>query len=154
MSDAILAHVQQSQLKDDLPEINVGDNVDVHVRIVEGQKERVQVFSGVVIRKKGSGLNETITVRRIVADEGVERTFPIHSPKLGKIEVKRHAHTRRAKLYYLRERVGKKRRLGDRRRALGRAVVSAGGKTLKQSESEATNAAQADPNPIKQELAS
>ena len=119
MSDAILAAVQSSQLKTDLPPIHVGDTLDVHVRIIEGSKERVQVFQGVLIKQQNSGLETTITVRRIVANEGVERTFPLHSPRIAKIEIVRRGDTRRAKLYYLRDRVGKKRRLRDRRRGLG-----------------------------------
>ena len=118
MSQDIIAAVQKSQLKTDLPEISVGANVDVHVRIIEGSKERIQVFSGVVIKTQNGGLEQTITVRRIVANEGVERTFPVHSPRVAKIEVKRRGDTRRAKLYYLRDRVGKKRRLRDQRRGL------------------------------------
>ncbi len=122
MSQAIIDGVEQSQLKQDLPHLEVGDTVDVHVRIIEGAKERIQVFNGVIIAKGGRGINETITVRRIVANEGVERIFPLHSPRISKIEMKRHGHVRRAKLYYLRERVGKKRRLRDRRRGLGTLV--------------------------------
>jgi len=118
MSQDIIAAVQQSQLKTDLPEVTVGDNVDVHVRIIEGAKERVQVFSGVVLKMQNGGLDQTITVRRIVANEGVERTFPLHSPRVAKIDVVRRGDTRRAKLYYLRDRVGKKRRLRDQRRGL------------------------------------
>lgn len=118
MSQAILEAVQQSQLKSNLPVVSVGDTVDVHYRIIEGSKERIQIFTGVVIAKSGSGLAATITVRRIVANEGVERIFPLHSPKVSKIEIKRHGHARRSKLYYLRERVGKSRRLRDRRRGL------------------------------------
>ncbi|MEM7627501.1 MAG: 50S ribosomal protein L19 [Planctomycetota bacterium] len=119
MSDAILAAVQEKQLKTDLPVVHVGDTVDVHVRIIEGAKERVQVFQGVVIKEQNGGLETTITVRRIVANEGVERTFPLHSPRIAKIEIVRRGDARRAKLYYLRDRVGKKRRLRDRRRGLG-----------------------------------
>ena len=92
----------------------VGDTVDVHTRILEGNKERVQIFTGVVIAMRGTGINESFTVRRIVAGEGVERTFPIHSPKVAKVEVKRHGRVRRAKLYYLRDRVGKAVRLRER----------------------------------------
>ena len=123
MSDAILASVQQDQLKSELPDVQVGDNVNVHVRIVEGNKERVQVFSGVVIARSGKGLQDSITVRRIVANEGVERIFPVHSPRVDKIEIVRQGHVRRAKLYYLRDRVGKKRRLQDRRRGLTRGTA-------------------------------
>jgi len=118
MSQAIIDAVEQEQLRTDRPNIEIGDTVDVHVRIIEGAKERIQVFTGVVIACKGRGMTESITVRRIVANEGVERVFPLHSPRIAKIEVKRHGHVRRAKLYYLRERVGKKRRLRDRRRGL------------------------------------
>lgn len=119
MSDAIIAAVQEKHLKSDLPVIHVGDTVEVHVRIIEGAKERIQVFEGVVIKEQNGGLETTITVRRIVANEGVERTFPLHSPRIAKIDVVRRGDARRAKLYYLRERVGKKRRLRDRRRGLG-----------------------------------
>lgn len=114
----ILQAVEAPYLKPELPELAVGDTVDVHVRIVEGTKERIQIFSGVIISKKGQGISKSITVRRIVANEGVERVFPLHSPKVSKIEVLRQGHTRRAKLYYLRDRVGKKRRLRDRRRGV------------------------------------
>ena len=118
MSQDIIAAVQQSQLKSDLPVVTPGDNVDVHVRIIEGAKERIQVFSGVVMKMQGGGLDETFTVRRIVANEGVERTFPMHSPRIAKIDIVRRGDNRRAKLYYLRDRVGKKRRLRDQRRGL------------------------------------
>lgn len=118
MSDAIIKAVQAKQLKTDLPRISVGDNVEVHVRIIEGAKERIQLFSGVVLKINGGGLEQTITVRRIVANEGVERTFPVHSPRVAKVDVIRHGHTRRSRLYYLRDRVGKSRRLRDRRRGL------------------------------------
>ena len=122
MSDAAILAVEQSHRKTDLPDLSVGDTVDVHVRIIEGAKERIQIFNGVIIKRKGKGLAESITVRRIVANEGVERTFPLHSPRIARIEVRHRGHTRRAKLYYLRERVGKKRRLRDRRRGLGQLV--------------------------------
>lgn len=118
MSQDIIASVQASQLRTDRPEVNPGDTVDVHVRIIEGEKERIQVFTGVVIKLQNGGLERTVTVRRIVANEGVERTFPLHSPRVAKIEIVRHGDARRAKLYYLRDRVGKKRRLRDRRRGL------------------------------------
>ena len=123
MSDAIIQAVEKSQLKTDLPKIAVGDTIAVHVRIVEGAKERIQVFTGVVISFTGRGATRMVVVRRIVSNEGVERTFPVHSPRIAKIEVERHGHTRRAKLYYLRERVGKSRRLRDKRRGLGSIVV-------------------------------
>ncbi len=126
MSNAIIEQVESRNLNKNLPRIDVGDTVDVHLRIIEGAKERVQVFSGVVISIKGSGMNTMITVRRIVANEGVERVIPLHSPRLAKIEVKRSGHVRRSKLFYLRQRVGKSRRLRDRRRGLQRALVVPG----------------------------
>ena len=94
----------------------IGDTVDVHTKILEGQKERVQVFTGTVIARSGQGVRETFTVRRMVAGEGVERKFPIHSPRVAKVEVKRSGVVRRAKLYFLRDRVGKAVRLKERRR--------------------------------------
>ena len=118
MSQAIIAAVEASQLKQDLPVYSVGDTVNVSVRIVENDKQRIQVFQGVILKTQGRGVTKTITVRRIVANEGVERTFPVHSPKIVDIEIVRYGDTRRAKLYFLRDRVGKKRRLRDRRRGL------------------------------------
>ncbi len=114
----LIESVNAEALKTDLPRFDVGDNINVHVRIVEGQKERVQVFSGTLISRKGSGINEMITVRRIVGEIGVERTWPMNSPMISKIEVIRRADARRAKLYFLRDRVGKSRRLRDRRRGM------------------------------------
>jgi large subunit ribosomal protein L19 len=98
-----------------LESFQIGDTVDVHQRILEGQKERIQVFSGVVIARKGEGMREAFTVRRIVQGEGVERIFPLQSPKIARLEVKRTGEVRRAKLYYLRKRVGKATRLRERR---------------------------------------
>ena len=114
--ESVVAHQLKSEA--DLPNLSVGDTIDVHQRIIEGGKERTQVFQGVLIGMKGRGINCMITVRRIVANEGVERIFPLHSPKVAKIEIVRHGDARRAKLYYLRDRVGKSRRLRDRRRGL------------------------------------
>lgn len=125
MPNVIISDLEKTQAKTDLPKLAVGDTVDVSVRIIEGNKERTQIFSGVIIRLKGEGLTQVVTVRRIVANEGVERTFPVHSPKVAGIEVKRHGHVRRAKLYYLRERVGKSRRLRDRQRGLGTVIADA-----------------------------
>ncbi|MFN3167887.1 MAG: 50S ribosomal protein L19 [Phycisphaeraceae bacterium] len=146
MSQDIIAAVQQSQLKTDLPVVTVGDNVDVHVRIIEGSKERIQVFSGVVLKMQNGGLERTVTVRRIVANEGVERTFPLHSPRIAKIEVKRRGDARRAKLYYLRDRVGKKRRLRDQRRGLETlgARETAAAESAAQSKKQAQAAAPAE----------
>ncbi|MBG79934.1 MAG: 50S ribosomal protein L19 [Phycisphaerae bacterium] len=116
----LIESVTQDQLKssEDMSTHTVGDTIDVHVRIIEGEKERIQVFQGVVIAEKGRGINRTMTVRRIVANEGVERVFPVHSPRIAKIEVVRRGDARRAKLYFLRNRVGKSRRLRDQRRGL------------------------------------
>jgi len=113
MKNPLMAHVESKFLKAKPPEFDVGDIVDVHQRIVEGDKERIQVFSGTVIMRKGDGINTTFTVRRIVNNEGVERIFPLHSPKIEKLEVKRKSRVRRAKLYYLRERTGKATRLKE-----------------------------------------
>ena len=116
MSQQIMELVEKSSLKEQPPEFEVGDTVDVHTKILEGNKERIQVFSGVVIARSGSGSREMFTVRRIVANEGVERKFPRHSPRVAKVEVKRSGVVRRAKLYFLRDRVGKAVRLKERRR--------------------------------------
>ncbi|MEQ8854352.1 50S ribosomal protein L19 [Gimesia sp.] len=111
----LLKKVEESSLREEPLEFEIGDTVDVHTRIKEGSKERIQVFTGVVIARRGSGTRENFTVRRIVAGEGVERIFPVHSPKIAKLDVKRHGRVRRAKLYYLRDRVGKATRLTERR---------------------------------------
>jgi large subunit ribosomal protein L19 len=101
----------------------IGDTLNVHCRIVEGDKERIQVFQGVLIARRGGGVNEMVTVRRVVDEVGIERKFPINSPMIAKFEVVRHGDARRAKLYYLRDRVGKSRRLRDRRRGLKNVEV-------------------------------
>src|SRR5213595_2973585 len=103
MSQQILELVEKSSLKAEIPDFNIGDTVDIHTKILEGDKERIQVFSGVVIARAGSGSRETFTVRRIVSNEGVERKFPLHSPKIEKVEVVRSGEVRRAKLYFLRD---------------------------------------------------
>ncbi len=115
MHSSIISHVEQTSLKPEVPKFEIGDTVDVHTRILEGDKERIQIFNGVVIARSGRGASEMFTVRRIVAGEGVERKFPIHSPKIAAIEVKRSGVVRRAKLYFLRDRVGKAVRLRQRR---------------------------------------
>jgi large subunit ribosomal protein L19 len=107
--------VEQSYLRKGLPQFRPGDTVKVHVRVVEGNRERVQVFQGVVIRRSGGGLRETFTVRKISFGVGVERTFPLHSPSIAKLEVLQRGHVRRAKLYYLRDLRGKKARIKERR---------------------------------------
>ena len=116
----IMNSVIASQLKPagELPKFSVGDTIDVHYKIIEGDKERIQVFQGVLIAVTGRGIHKMITVRRIVANEGVERTFPLHSPRMAKLDVVRRADARRAKLFYLRDRFGKARRLRDQRRGL------------------------------------
>ena len=103
----IIRAIEQQQIKQDLPQFEVGDNVKVHYRITEGNRERIQVFQGDVIRRQGASVRETFTVRKISFSVGVERTFPVHSPKIEKIEVVRKGDVRRAKLYYLRNKVGK-----------------------------------------------
>ncbi len=108
----------QLKTESEFPVFSVGDTLNVHVRIIEGEKERVQVYQGVLISDNGRGINRTITVRRIVANEGVERVFPLHSPRIAAIEVVRRGDARRAKLYFLRKRIGKSRRLRDQRRGL------------------------------------
>jgi large subunit ribosomal protein L19 len=115
MINRLMEQVEQPYLKTDVPQFQVGDTVDVATRIIEGEKERIQIFSGTVIMKKGRGINETFTVRRIVNNEGVERIFPLHSPFISKVTVKRGGETRRAKLFYLRHRVGKAVRLTEKR---------------------------------------
>ena len=115
MSQDILKLVEKTSLKTEAPKFAIGDTVDVHTRILEGEDERIQIFSGTVIARSGSGTREMFTVRRIVAGEGVERKFPVNSPKIAKIDVKRSGVTRRAKLYYLRDRVGKAVKLRERK---------------------------------------
>ena len=115
MSQQILNLVEQSSIKSEISKFEIGDTVDVHTRILEGGKERIQIFNGVVIARSGSGSRETFTVRRIVQGEGVERKFPTNSPRIAKIEVKRSGIVRRAKLYFLRDRIGKATRLKERR---------------------------------------
>lgn len=124
MNDLIKA-VEQTSLKTEVPDFEIGDTLEVHVRIVEGDKERVQVFSGTCIARSGGGSREMFTVRRIVQGEGVERKFPLHSPNVVQVVVRRSGKVRRAKLYYLRDRVGKATRLQERRRT-GRQAESPG----------------------------
>lgn len=111
----IIRQIESEQLRNDLPSFKSGDTVRVHVKVKEGNRERVQVFEGVVIRRRGGGLSETFTVRRVTYGVGVERTFPLHTPRIDKIEVTRRGKVRRARLYYLRDRVGKAARIKDLR---------------------------------------
>ncbi|MBM4093559.1 MAG: 50S ribosomal protein L19 [Planctomycetes bacterium] len=115
MTQKLMHLVEDKCLKKEVPSFEIGDTVDVHTKIMEGDKERTQVFTGTVIARSGSGTRETFTVRRIVAGEGVERKFPLHSPRIADIKVTRSGVVRRAKLYYLRGRVGRARRLRERR---------------------------------------
>ncbi len=107
--------VEQAYLRDDFPDFRPGDTVRVHVRVVEGNRARTQIFEGVVLRRQGGGLRESFTVRKVSFGVGVERTFPVHTPSIDRIEVTRRGKVRRAKLYYLRERVGKKARIKEKR---------------------------------------
>jgi large subunit ribosomal protein L19 len=128
MTNRILENVEKPYLKQNVPQFDIGDTVDVATRIIEGEKERIQIFSGTVIMRRGRGINSTFTVRRIVNNEGVERIFPLHSPFISKVTVRRSGESRRAKLYYLRDRVGKAVRLTEKR------------KTKKEGEGEQTTA--------------
>lgn len=112
----LIEKITASQLRNDVPEFRAGDTVRVHAKIVEGTRERIQIFQGVVIKRHGAGISATYTVRKISNGVGVERTFPVHSPRVAKIEVVRYGRVRRAKLYYLRERTGKSARIPERRR--------------------------------------
>lgn len=107
--------IERQQIREDLPQIRVGDNVKVYYRIKEGDRERVQMYQGDIIRLAGEGSRKTFTVRKISFGVGVERTFPVHSPKIAKLEVVRHGKVRRAKLYYLRDKVGKAARIPEKR---------------------------------------
>jgi large subunit ribosomal protein L19 len=107
--------IDRDSLRDDIPDFRPGDTVKVHVRVVEGTRERVQIFQGAVIRRQGSGVRETFTVRKVSFGVGVERTFPVHSPSIAKLEVATFGDVRRAKLYYLRDRAGKSAKIKERR---------------------------------------
>src|SRR5579864_5995288 len=135
MNQALLEKIESEQFRKDKPEFNVGDSVRVHTKVVEGDKERIQIFSGVVIGCRGRGLNETFTVRRISYGEGVERVFPIHSPRVDKVEVERQGSVRRAKLTYLRGRVGKGATLVKEKDANARAAKTAGAARAKNASS-------------------
>lgn len=141
-----LAKVEEGYLKSEPPQFDIGDTVEVTLKLVEGEKEKTQVFSGIVIARRGAGTNETFMVRRIVAGEGVERIFPLHSPKIASIEVKRRAVVRRAKLYYLRDRIGKqafrlKERVIIEKKTTGRSRTRIKARKAKQEEAAAAAAA-------------
>lgn len=112
----VIRELEKEQLKQDIPAFRPGDTVRVHVKVIEGQRERIQLFEGVCIRRRGTGISETFTARKISYGVGVERTFPLHTPKIDKIEIVRHGKVRRAKLYYLRDRIGKAARIKEIRR--------------------------------------
>ena len=114
--DPLIQELTKEQLRDDMPDFRAGDTVRVHVRVVEGSHERIQMFEGVVIKRHGAGISATYTVRKISNGVGVERTFPLHTPRVDKIEVVRYGRVRRAKLYYLRALQGKAARIPERRR--------------------------------------
>ena len=116
MNQALQEKIESEQYRKDAPKFGVGDSVKVHTKVVEGDKERIQIFAGVVLGRRGHGLNETFIVRRISYGEGVERVFPLHSPRVDKIEVERHGAVRRAKLTYLRKRLGRGATLGNERK--------------------------------------
>jgi len=111
----IIEDLENGYLRDDIPDFSPGDNVKVHVRVVEGGRERVQIFEGVVIGRSGAGVRETFTVRKVAFGVGVERIFPVHAPIISRVEVVRRGAVRRAKLYYLRDRVGKATRIKEKR---------------------------------------
>src|SRR5712691_8083115 len=125
MNQALLDKIESDQFRKEAAEFAVGDTVRVHTKVVEGDKERIQIFSGVVIGRRGRGLNEMFTVRRISYGEGVERVFPMHSPRVDKVEVERKGRTRRAKLTYLRKRLGKGATLVKEREGRGTVEASA-----------------------------
>ena len=114
--DPLIQELTKEQLRDDMPDFRAGDTVRVHVRVVEGTHERIQMFEGVVIKRKGAGISATYTVRKMSSGIGVERTFPVNDPRVAKVEVLRHGRVPRAKLYYLRERHGKAARIAEKRR--------------------------------------
>jgi large subunit ribosomal protein L19 len=125
MNQALLDKIQSEQFRKELTTFRVGDSVKVHTKVVEGDKERIQIFAGVVIGRRGRGLNETFTVRRISYGEGVERIFPMHSPRIDKVEVERQGDVRRAKLTYLRKRIGKGATLVKERETAPKAAAAA-----------------------------
>jgi large subunit ribosomal protein L19 len=140
MQNRLLSVVEEGSMKPTVPKFDIGDTVDVHVRILEGDKERIQIFNGVVIARSGSGTREMFVVRRIVQGEGVERKFPIHSPRIADILVKRSGKVRRAKLYYLRGRSGKSVRLKER---FVTSVAATEAKAAAKAERKAAKAAKA-----------
>jgi len=125
----IIEQIEQRQLRSELPQFKAGDSVRVHFKVIEGQRQRIQVFEGIVIKRQGAGARETFTVRKSSFGVGVERTFPLHSPKIGKIDVISIGDVNRAKLYYLRDKVGKKARVRVKRDKIAKASVAAAPKS-------------------------
>ncbi len=144
MRNRLLSVVEETSMKLSVPKFEIGDTVDVHVRILEGDKERIQLYNGVVIARSGSGTREMFVVRRIVQGEGVERKFPIHSPRIADIVVKRSGKVRRAKLYYLRERSGKSVRLKERFNSGAAATEAKAAKAERKAAKVATKKAKAE----------
>ncbi len=136
--------IDRDSLRDDIPEFRPGDTVKVHVRVVEGTRERVQVFQGAVMRRQGGGVQETFTVRKVSFGVGVERTFPVHSPTIAKIEVTTLGDVRRAKLYYLRDRHGKAAKIKERRIPRGKAAEAAAAGSVVEEVEEVDEAAELD----------
>jgi large subunit ribosomal protein L19 len=144
--NAAMNEIEKPYLKTKTPKFAIGDTVDVHIKIREGDRERVQVFTGTVIARRGSGTRETFTVRRVVAGEGVERVFPLHSPIVTSVKIKRKGKVRRAKLYYLRERVGKATKVKELIAEVGdkkKSRTKKRGRKAKQARKEAASAAKA-----------
>lgn len=144
MQNKMMDLVERESMKESVPHFEIGDTVDVHVRILEGEKERIQVYNGVVIARSGAGTREMFVVRRIVQGEGVERKFPVHSPRIADIVVKRSGKVRRAKLYFLRDRTGKAVRLKERQPAKLSAAAAKAVKAEKREVRRAAKKAKAD----------
>jgi large subunit ribosomal protein L19 len=134
----IIESIERAQLRDDVPKFKAGDTVRVHFQVIEGQRRRLQVFEGIVIKRQGAGARETFTVRKQSFGVGVERTFPLHSPKIERIDVVSVGDVRRAKLYYLREKVGKKARVREKQQRPGVAVVPGGAETTELADGDET----------------
>jgi large subunit ribosomal protein L19 len=132
----IIEQIEQRQLRSELPQFKAGDTVRVHFKVIEGQRQRIQVFEGIVIKRQGAGVRETFTVRKSSFGVGVERTFPLHSPKINKIEVVSIGDVNRAKLYYLRAKIGKKARVRAKRDQVGKASKVAASESVEREEPE------------------
>jgi large subunit ribosomal protein L19 len=152
MSD-VIETLERAQLRDGLPKFKAGDTVRVHFRVIEGQRSRIQVFEGTVLKRQGSGARETFTVRKQSFGVGVERTFPLHSPKIDKIEVVAIGDVSRAKLYYLRGKVGKKARVREKRYGAGAAVAAAAAEKSEPVTEEAPAAAEPEDAPEPEDVA-